>query len=116
MALQQASTAKTASDAAAIQVRSILTSLVMGVINAAITTESERIDVDERMYKITLTLEADVNGRTKPVEIIQSDSSRVLLSDIEAALMDAGYRVSSKPIKSSRVEVNDKVKIQIAWG
>ena len=115
MALQAATTAKTASDAAAIQSRSILTSLVMGVIDTAITAESERTDVDERTHKITMTLAADVNGRTKPVEIIQSDDSKVLLMDVEAALVDAGYRVSSKSIKASRVGVNDKVKIQIAW-
>ncbi len=115
MALQQASAAKTASDTAAIQTRTILTSLVMGVINAAITTESTRTDLDERTYKATLTLDADVNGGTKPVDIIQSDDSKVLLPDIESALIDAGYRVSCKAISSSREEVDDKVRIQIAW-
>jgi len=115
MALQQSSAAKTASDAAAIQTRSILTSLVMGVINTAITTESTRTDLDERTHKITLTLAADVNGGTQPVQIIQSDDSKVLLSDIQAALIDAGYRVSAKAIKASVVGRDDRVKLQVAW-
>ena len=116
MALQTATAAKTASDAAVIQTRSILTSLTMIDINAAITAASIRTDLDERTYKIELTLRADVNGRTKPVEIIQADETKVLLADIKAALLDAGYRVSSKAIKDSRPENDDKVKLQIAWG
>lgn len=115
MALQLASVAKTASDAAAIQTKPVLTSLIMDVIDTAITAESTRVDLDVRTYKAVLTLKADINGGTKPIDIIQSDDSRVLLEDIEKALIDAKYRVSSNAIKASREEADDKVKLQVAW-
>lgn len=116
MALQQASTAITASDAANIETRDILTSLVMGVIDAAISTQSIKTDTDERIYKVTLTFPAAINSTTGVVELIQSDSTKVLLSDIEGALTDAQYRTSYKAIKASRVGIDDKIKLQIAWG
>lgn len=115
MPLQQASTAITASNASNIETKDILSSLVMGVINTEITTQSARTDTDERIYKTELTLDADINDRTSPVQIIQSDATKVLLSDIEKALVDAGYRISCRSIKT-RDGINDKVKLQVAWG
>jgi len=115
MSLQSATTATTASDAALIQARDVLSSLTMTTIDSAITSASQRIDLDERTYKITLDFDADINGRTKPIEIIQPDSSRVLLSDLISQLIDSGYRASYKAFKT-RVGKNDKIKLQIAWG
>jgi len=114
MALQSSATAKTASDTAAVQARDILDSLIMTVINSAITVESEKTTNDFRSYKITISMNADVNGRTKPAEIIQSDDSKVLLSDIIGALKDKGYRTSFQAIKT-RDGKDDVVKLQIAW-
>jgi len=114
MALPLASATKTASDGAEIQAREVLTSSTMIAIVAKIISESTRVDKDEPTYKIYIEFEGDVNGRTKPAEIIQEDDSRILLDDIEGALMDAGYRVSSKGVKT-RDGKPDKIKIQIAW-
>lgn len=115
MELQPASSAKTSSDNVSIKERSVLSSLTMTIINSEITKQSTRTDLDCRTYKAELTFYADTNDGTKPVQIIQSDSSHVLLVDIESALNDAGYRISSTVIKSSRTGVNDKVKLQVAW-
>jgi len=115
MALQSATTSKTSSDGALIQTKSVLTSLVMGVINAEIIAQSIRTDLDERTYKATFTLAADVNGRTKPVEIIQTDDTRVNLNDLLEALVDNGYRVSFKAVKAARLGGTDRVKLTVAW-
>ena len=115
MALQLASVTKTASDGAAIQSRSVLTSATMDAIVAKMDLESTRTDKDERTYKMYIEFEGDVNGGTKPVEIIQADASRILLEDIENALTDEGYRVSCKSVKT-RDGKPDKIKIQVAWG
>jgi len=115
MALQSATTATTASNAAGIDAREVLGSLTITDIDSKITAASTKTNTDERIYKITVALDADINGRTDPIEIIQSDSSRIFIRDLEGALIDAGYRVSYKALKT-RDGKNDKVKLQIAWG
>ncbi len=115
MALQTAPTASIASDAAVIKTRSILSSLAMGVIDAAITEESERVDLDERTYRTVITFNANINGRTKPVEIIQSDESKVFLNDIINALVDAGYRTAFALKPTSRDGGQDRVTLTVAW-
>lgn len=115
MTLQSASDAVTASDAANIETRAVLTSLTMAIIGAGISYESTRTDHDWRTYRVSFNFEADVNGRTEPVEIIQSDDSRILLTDLEKALVASGYRTSSRSIKT-RSGKPDKVKLTVAWG
>jgi len=115
MTLQTSITANNASNASNIQARAVLNSLTMNAIDSKITTESERTDLDERTYKITLELNADINGRMNPVEIIQSDSTRILIQDVVSQLIDKGYRVAYKAIKT-RDGKPDRVKLQIAWG
>lgn len=115
MSLQNANSATTASNAAVIQASAALTSLTMTTIDNAITVASQRTDLDERTYKITLDFDADINGRTKPIEIIQPDSSRILIKDLVSQLIDKGYRASHKEFKT-REGKNDKLKLQIAWG
>ncbi len=115
MTLQLASSAKSTSDAATIETRTILSSLIMAVIDAEITTQSARTDLDVRTFKAEFTIDADTNGGNSPAQLIQSDSSRVLLSDLEGALTDAGYKISEKTILSSRTGVSDKVKLQVSW-
>lgn len=114
MALQSALMAKTASNSAEIQPREVINSSTMEAINAKITFESTREDKDERTYKISIEFEGDVNGRTKPPQIIQADDSRILVSDVESALVDAGYRVACSDVKT-RDGKPDKIKIQAAW-
>lgn len=114
MALQLAATAKAASNAANIAVKAALSSLVMTVIDTAITAESTKITDDSRSYSIVLDFDGDVNGRTKPVEIIQSDNSRITAEDVESALILRGYTVAYRGI-GTRDGKNDKVRMSISW-
>lgn len=114
--LTLASDAKIASNAASIQPRNILTKVIMAEIKVLITTESERTDKEERTYKTTIDLDADINGRVEPIEIIQSDASKVLLTDILAALHDSGYQTVYKEKKASREGGQDRICLQIDWG
>ncbi len=114
MALQLATTAKAASDAANIAIKDALSSLVMTVIDNAITAESTKITDDSRSYSIVLYFEGDVNGKTKPVEIIQSDNSRIIAEDVQSALMLRGYTAVYRGIQT-RVGKRDQVKMSISW-
>lgn len=116
MTLQSATEAKSISDLALIQAKAIISSLIMNVINTEITRLSTKITEDVRTFKADIQLEAILNDDKNKIEIIQSDLTRVFLIDIESALVDAGYRVSSRSINSSRAGVNDRVKMQVAWG
>ena len=115
MALQSAATAKTASDGASIQTKAILTSLVMGVIDAKILAESTRTDLDKPTHKATFDFNADINGRTSPVEIIQSNESKGFLTHIIDALTDAGYRTAFVLKPASRQGGQDRVTLTVAW-
>ena len=116
MPLQPASTAKTSSDGALIKERSVLNSLTMTAINTKITAQSTRTDLDVKTLKTEFTFNAYTNGGTSPTEIIQSNNSRILLSDLEGALTDASYKISVKTIRASRLGIYDKVKLQVSWG
>lgn len=117
MTLRTSTTATTASNGANIQIRSVLSSLTMDAIDSAILAQSTKTDIDSRQYKVSMDLISSTDSTGK-VQIIQSDSSKILLSDLVDALTDplAGYRVSYKCIKGSREGRNDKIKLQIAWG
>lgn len=116
MTLQSALIAKTASDAAAIQPRAIISSLVMtDIIDTKITEESQRVDKDERTYSAKIELSADMNGGTSAIQIIQSDDSKVLLPDIENALLEAGYKVAIEGKRASRVGGQDRIILTVAW-
>lgn len=116
MTLQSAANAKSSSDNASIQEKPILLSLIMNVINDEITRLSTITDTEERIFKANIEFESIFNKNKNEITIIQSDQSQVFLVDIESALVDASYRVSSRAIKSSRIGINDRVKMQIAWG
>ena len=113
MALVSAGTSKTISDGAAVPDHPILLSLTITAISAKIATEAAR--VDERTYTASFVFDADINGKTQPVEIIQSDLSRVVLGDVIKALTDEGYRVTYKSRKASSVSGIDKVQLTVAW-
>lgn len=113
MALQSATDAKTASDAAVIQTNATIISLTMTVINTQITAESTRIDKNERTYKASFTFDAKINDGS--VEIIQADESSILLSDLIGALTLAGYRTSDRVVPASRLGLNDTLKLTVAW-
>ena len=113
MAFTTASTAKTASLAVSLSANPAVGSLTETLINTEIAARSTEI-TDSRIYTATFTLDADVNGRTSPVDIIQSDTTRILMKDLIRALNDVGYRTSYSAIKI-RSGKNDKVRLTIAW-
>ncbi len=61
-----------------------------------------------------ISLDAVINGRTDPVEIIQS-AGNLSLDDVMLTLGEKGYRSAWKPKKSGRVGGQDRVVITIAW-
>lgn len=113
MAFITAATAKTSSDSANIAANPAVDSSTETLINAEIAAQSTRIDKYVRTYTATFTLDADINGRTSPVDIIQSDNSRIILDDLINALTDAGYRASFKGIKIDGGI--DQVRLTIGW-
>lgn len=110
MSIRTAATAKTTSIANVPAEGSIFTSLVMAVVDTEINAQAIL-----GAYKATFTLAADVNGRTKPVELIQSDESKVNLDDLINALVLRGYRVSFKALKAAITGNADRVKLTVAW-
>lgn len=112
MTLQASSSAKTASDAAAI-FTSLTSSLVVTLINTEITAQSTKTDTEERIYRATLYIDCETVG-DGPIELIQSDASKVNLYDVEETLRTAGYRISCKAI-TTRTGIKDKIKITVAW-
>lgn len=110
MALQTASTANATSVTNTPAESAIFSSLVMAVVDTEINAQALIGN-----YKASFTLAADVNGRTKPVELIQSDQTKVNLDDLINALVLRGYRVSFKALKAARVDGTDRVKLTVAW-
>jgi len=112
MTLQAASAAKTASDGAAI-FTSLTSSLVVTLINTEITAQSTGTDTEERVYRATLYIDCEITDNG-PVELIQSNATKVNLFDVEETLKLAGYRVSCKAI-TTRSGIKDKIKLTVAW-
>ena len=113
MAFTTAAAAKTASNAAVLTANPAVGSLTETLINAEIAAQSTRTDTDTKNYTATFTLAADINGRTTPVDIVQSDATRITLDDLVNALGDAGYRVAFRSIKIDGPL--DKVRLTVAW-
>lgn len=113
MAFTTAATAKTNSDGVSLSANPVVGSLTETLINTEIAVRDSEV-TDSRIYTATFTLDADVNGRTSPVDIIQSDASKIVLNDLIRALNDAGYRTSFTAIKT-RTGKDDKVRLTIAW-
>lgn len=114
MAFRAAAAAKTASDTAVQGINPVIGSLTETLINTAVDTASTKTGLLERVYSVTIDLDADLNGRISPVDIIQSDNSRILLDDLTIALISAGYRLGVNETKT-REGKNDKVKLEMAW-
>ncbi len=114
MALQAATGAKTASDGVILTPRDVVDSLVMDVIDAQITADSTRDDQEEPIYRTDFDFEAEVVGDV--VHIVQSDETKVLLSDVLSALTAAEYRTSDYLKPSFRDDAPDRVHIAVAWG
>jgi len=112
MAFTTAATAKTSSDGVTLSINPAIGTLTETLINAEITVQSTKV-TDSRIYTAKFTLDADINGRTSPIDIIQSDASRIVLDDLIRALNDAGYRTSYNPTKIDGSD--DKVRLTIAW-
>ncbi len=116
MAFVSAATAKTQSDAVVLDTFPVAGSLTETLINTAINAESQKTGIERPIYRLEIYLDADLNGRISPIDIIQSDDSRILLSDLIVQLERDGYTVASKDFKDDRVGVNDKVLLQLRWG
>ncbi len=114
MAFVTATAAKIASDLVGLDGYPAEGALTETLINNAVTAASTKTGIKRPIYKLSIDLDADLNGRISPIDIIQSDTSKILLSDLVAQLEIVGYRVVYKPVKT-RDGKNDKIKLQIAW-
>lgn len=115
MAFVTASTAKTQSDAVVLDGFPAAGSLTETLINNAINAESNKTGTKRPVYTLSVALDADLNGRVSPIDIIQSDASRILLTDLIVQLQIDGYTVDYTPMKT-RDGKSDKVKLQLKWG
>lgn len=113
MTLRDASVFKAFSDAAAVPPMTTLDGVVGDAIDSKIDLESKRIDICT--MKTTIDLNAVVNGRTEPIEIIQPGEN-LMLSDLVLALEEKNFRVSCRPKKAGRAGGQDRVTLTIAWG
>lgn len=111
--LQDATAARTASDAAAIKANPAINSETINIIDNAITAQLVRTDTDIRIYNATVKYNADLHEGKSPAEIIQSDSTRVFLDDVMTILNDSGYRVSVT--KTPNLSKGDSIKIKASW-
>ncbi len=114
MAFTTPATAKSASDGVSLTTNPVITSLTETLINTEIARRSIEIS-KQRIYTASFVLDADLNGRVSPIDIIQSDDSKILLTDLCNALRDVGYRIAFKPVKMNRAGKKDKVNLTIAW-
>lgn len=112
MALRDASVFKGFSDAAVVPTMTTLDGVVGDAIDSKIDVESKRTDV--KTIKTTIDLAAVINGRTEPVEIIQSGGN-LMLSDLCLALEEKDFRVVVRPKKASRDGGTDRVTLSLAW-
>lgn len=64
--------------------------------------------------KITVDLNAVINGRTTPVEIVQAGGN-LQLNDVLIAIEKNNFRVVARPKKAGREGGQDRVTLTIAW-
>lgn len=112
MALQDASAHKTTTDNAVITSDPIYDDEVMTAIEAKLTIEAARTDI--KTYCMTMTFNAIINGRTDPIEIVQSGDNITLTAALNA-LGVKNYRTSYRSKKAAREGGQDRLTLTIAW-
>ncbi len=115
MAFVTAAAAKINSDAVALDGYPAEGTLTETLVNDAITAASTKTGIKRPIYTLSIDLDADLNGRVSPIDIVQSDATRILLTDLIVQLEIDGYTVDYTAVKT-RDGKDDKVKLQIRWG
>lgn len=112
MALRNAAAAKAISDGVTVDEDTTLDGAVGTAIDAAIATAAAITMV--KTEKCIIDLNAVINGRESPVEIVQPGGN-LKLDDVLVAIENNGFRVSRRLKKCGRVGGQDRVTLTIAW-
>lgn len=107
MALRTATTIKVISDANTPAEIAVLEGDVGDIIDAAANARALL-----GFQTAAVSLDAVINGKTDPIEIIQSGGN-LSLDDVLVSLVNKGYRASAQPKKSDGGQ--DRMVITIAW-
>lgn len=112
MTFRNAAAAQTISDGATIDEDTTLDGAVGTKIDLAISTAAAITEV--KTEKCVIDLNAVINGRESPVEIVQAGGN-LMLDDVLVAIKNGGFRVSRRLKKCGRVGGQDRVTLTIAW-
>ncbi len=110
MTLRDATTIKIISDNNQPEAKTTLD----GVVGTAIDTAMSDAAL-LGMERVEIHLDAVINGRTTPIEIVQSGGN-LMLTDVCDTLKEKGYRISIRKKKSYRAGGQDRVTLVVAWG
>lgn len=113
MALRDATAARVISDGVTPSTTDIFDGAVGTVIDDAMAAAAAIATRNKGTYLAKFDLEAIINGREDPVEIVQSGGN-FDLDDVEKELVVLGYRVSTRRKKSTS-NAKDRVTFTIAW-
>jgi hypothetical protein len=113
MSLRDAAAARVISDGITPSTTTIFDGAVGTVIDNAVAAAAIVSTRNKGTYLAKFDLEAVINGRTNPVEIVQVGGN-LDLDDVKRELGVQGYRVSSQNKKSTS-NAKDRVTFTIAW-
>lgn len=112
MTFRNAAAIKVISDGVTPDEDTVLNGTVGTAIDAAISSAAALSGI-ERTEKVNIDLEAVINGRESPIEIVQSGGN-ITLEAVLTKIKANGFRVSARPKKSYSV-CPDRVTLTIAW-
>lgn len=113
MALRDAAAARVISDGVSSSTTTIFDGAVGTVIDDAMGAAAIIATRNNGTYLAKFDLEAVIDGRTDPIEIVQAGGN-FGLDDVKKEIGIQGYRVSFQPKKSTST-VKDRVTFTIAW-
>lgn len=113
MSLRDATAARVISDGVTSSTTTIFDGAVGTVIDDAVAAAAPIATRNNGTYLAKFDLEAVINGRTEPIEIVQAGGN-FGLEDVKKEIGVQGYRVSCRPKKSFSA-APDRVTFTIAW-
>lgn len=113
MTFRNATAIKAISDAVTPGIDTVLDGAVGTAIDAAISVAAAKTGI-ERTEKATVDLEAVINGRQSPIEIVQAGGN-LTLDAVLTKIRSDEFRVVARPKKCWREGGKDRVTLTIAW-
>lgn len=113
MSLRDAAAARVISDGVTPSTTTIFDDAVGTLIDDVVVAAAAIATRNNGTYLAKFDLEAVINGRTDPIEIVQ-DGGNFNLEDVVKELGVQKYRVSAQPKKSTS-NAKDRMTFTIAW-